>query len=196
MKKIKRLQLIGVILILCGLLALLGSFLMEKISQTENHKALEQMMAILPPATPGVTDQYSDMQMPSLQLGGQDYVALLEAPLYGAKLPVRSHWNAMAAGNCPTRFFGTAYDGSLVIGGSGKEGQLDFLARIQNGDTILVTDMTGAQFAYRVTKIFRTSSAQREMLMDETADLTLFAWNNMGLEYIVVRCAADVVPTE
>ena len=195
MKKFKPLQIVGFGLILCGLVALLGNFLLGQWSQEENKKVLAQMQTILPPATPGATDQYSSMEMPSLQLCGNDYVALLEAPKYGAKLPVRSHWDALAAGNCPSRFYGTVYDGSLIIGGSGREGHLDFLGWIQNGDTLLVTDMTGAQFAYRVTKIFRASSAQQELLMDKSADLTLFAWNNMGLEYIIVRCAADIAPT-
>ena len=196
MKKIKRLQLFGLILLSCGILALLGNFLVGQWAETENEKALEQMASILPPATPGVVDQYSDMEMPSLELNGKDYIALLEVPKYGAQLPVRSQWNSVAAGNCPSRFYGTVYDGSLIIGGSGREGQLDFLGWIENGDTILITDMTGAQYAYRVTKIFRTSSAGQEMLMDETSDLTLFAWNNMGLEYIVVRCQADVTSVE
>lgn len=188
MKKSRWLQIAGIGLILCGLLALLaGSFLGES-AQGENRRAVEKILSLLPPCYSGVTDQYSNMDMPSLEVEGQDYIALLEAPKYGAKLPVKGKWSAIGAENCPCLFRGTVYDGSLVIGGSSKAGQLAFVSQIQNGDILVVTDMTGGQFTYRVTKIFRTDSAGADVLVDESADLTVFAWNGAGLEYIVVRC--------
>ena len=193
MKKSRRLQLLGLGLILCGLLALQVNYWMGQRAQTENKQAVQQIQAILPPRTPGVTDHYSDMQMPSLQVGGMDYVALIEVPKFGVQMPVRSQWSRLQVGSCPCRFYGTVYDGSLVVGGDHSEGQFAFLSQIQNGDAVLVTDMTGAQFAYRVSMIYRADSASAEELMDEGYDLTLFARNSAGLEYIIVRCTADVV---
>lgn len=193
MKKIKRLQMLGICLILCGLLALLAGYLLEQKAQTENRQAVAQMQSILPPAAPGIADQYSHMEMPSLQIGGRDYVALLEAPMYGVRLPVRSRWSALEARSCPCRFYGTVYDGSLIIGGNQNKDQFAFLTQIQNGDKVVITDMTGAQFAYRVSLVYRTDSVDAQSLMDDESDLTLFAPCNFGLEYVVVRFVADVV---
>ena len=56
MKKSRRLQLLGLGLILCGLLALLVNYWMGQRAQTENKQAVQQIQEILPPRTPGVTD--------------------------------------------------------------------------------------------------------------------------------------------
>ena len=191
MKKIKPLQMLGLGLILCGLLALLVCYAQGQLALKQNGKALSQIQSILPPVNPGVMDQYADMQMPSLEVEGYDYVALLEVPSYGVKLPVRSQWSRLGVANCPSRFYGTVYDGSLIIGGKHSQGQFGFLSQLQNGDQVLVTDMTGAQFAYRVAMIYRGDSADAETLMDAEYDLTLFARNSAGLEYIIVRCKVD-----
>lgn len=195
MKKSRYIQLIGLALILCGLLALLGGHLVGKNAIEKNRQALQQIQSILPPATPGVMDHYADMQMPTMQVDGRDYIALLTVPAFDVELPIRSQWSYLGANRCPSRFSGTVYDGSLIVGGSDREGQLAFLSRIQNGDTILVTDMTGARFAYRVSMIYRTDSVEAEALMEGNCDLTLFARSQYGLEYIIVRCVADVVAT-
>ena len=191
MKKGRRLQWIGLGLILCGFAALLAGNLLGQIAQKQNRQALSQIQSILPPATPGIMDQYADMHMPSLEVDGRDYIALLQVPAHGVALPVRSQWHSLGAAYCPSRFHGTAYDGSLVIGGSDREGQLAFLSKLQNGDQVSITDMTGAQFAYRVFLIYRTSSATAESLVSENYDLTLFARSSYGTEYIVVHCMAE-----
>jgi len=41
-----------------------------------------------------------------------------------------------------------------------------------------------------VALVERSDSAQAEILLDDTADLTLFVRDAQGLEYILLRCVA------
>lgn len=191
MKKSRILQLIGYGLILCSLVAVLTGQIYGRIAQGNNQQVVSQMEQILPPRIPGVTDRYSVMDMPVLQVKGQDYVALLEVPAYGIRLPVKNNWKAGDLAGGPRRFFGTVYDGSLVIGGSDRSGQFDFLGSIELGDAVMVTDMTGAQFAYSVSEIRRADSAPTQMLMDGAEGLTMFVRESYALDYIIVRCIPD-----
>ena len=191
MKKSRILQLIGYGLILCSVVAVFTGQIYGRIAQGDNQQVVSQIEQILPPRIPGVTDRYSVMDMPVLQVKGQDYVALLEVPAYSIRLPVKNTWKASDLAGGPRRFFGTVYDGSLVIGGSDHSGQFDFLNRIQLGDAVMVTDMTGAQFTYSVSEIRRANSVPAQVLMEGTEGLTLFVKESFFLEYIIVRCVPD-----
>jgi len=128
--------------------------------------------------------------MPALELHGADFIALLEIPAYGLKLPVCSMWDKEAVMSYPCRFYGSTYDGTLIVGGYDQAGQFDFFDRIQDGAAVTVTDMTGSTFSYAVALVERSDSAQAEILLDDTADLTLFVRDAQGLEYILLRCVA------
>ena len=54
---------------------------------------------------------------PVLEINGADYAALLEIPSQGVTLPISNQWNSMRLTHSPSRFSGSAYDNSLVIGG-------------------------------------------------------------------------------
>ena len=133
-------------------------------------------------------DSYRDMEMPALDLDGQDFIGLVDIPAFGVTLPIAGSWDAKRVADYPCRFWGTVYDGSLVVGGADQVGQFDGFDRIQDGSAITVTDMTGEVFSYVVAKVERSKSAQADVLMDPDADLTLFARDAYSLEYLLVRC--------
>ena len=142
---------------------------------------------VLPDRREGLWEPDRTTEMPALELLGRDYIALLEIPAYGLRLPVRSAWDSREAEARPCRFSGTAYNSSLVIGGYDRAGQFDFFDRIAEGTEIQVTDMTGAVFAYRVSRVDRSDSADAGVLAGR-ADLTLFVRDAQLLQYILLRC--------
>lgn len=179
---------VGFLLIFGGLALFLTVRLGTSHAQKTNAAVVETIQGLLPPSQPGVTDQYSDMSMPALEIAGKDYAALLEIPALGVTLPVAHAWNKWDVENQPCRFDGTVYDSTLVIGGADRAGQFAGFDLLELGDTITVTDMTGAAFVYVIDGIDRTSSVSAEVLMDETADLTLFVRSAYALDYILLRC--------
>ena len=142
---------------------------------------LEEM---LPQRTQGDASHDPGGVMPVLELEGTDYVALLE--VRGQRYPVADSW---PQAQTPARFAGTAYGEGLVIGGPSS--QFDFCGQVENGEKLLVSDMTGAVFAYTVVTTERASSAEGRWLT-EGYDLTLFCQDPYGMEYIAVRCKRSI----
>jgi len=87
----------------------------------------------------------------------------------------------------PKRFSGTVYDNSLVIGGYYCKGQFDCLTRLDNGNIITVTDMTGAQFSYEIKDIIRKKDVDSKFLNNNSFDITLFVYSPKSFDYIIVR---------
>ena len=179
---------VGFVLIFGGLALFLTVRFSTAHAQTVNAAVVETIRGLLPPSQPGVTDQYSDMSMPALEIDGKDYSALLEISALGVTLPVADVWNKWDVESQPCRFDGTVYDSTLVIGGADRAGQFADFDLLDLGDTITVTDMTGAVFTYVIDSIDRSSSVSAEVLTDETAHLTLFVRSAFALDYILLRC--------
>lgn len=179
---------LGLLLILGSLGALLGTSIYAGYARREAAATVEQLRELLPAGTAGMLDRYSNMDMPVLQVGGRDIVAILEIPGYGLTLPVRDDWGGGRVRTIPARFCGTAYNGSLIIGGSDQPGQFDFFDQIQPGAAVKLTDMTGRVFSYTVSRIDRASSAAAEKLTGGEGELTLFVRDAYGLDYILLRC--------
>ena len=188
MKLRKLFRVLGCVLILASLG--LGAFSLIRTNQAKERcaDAVQRIQALLPSPTAGIMDQYSSMAMPVLEVGGQDYVCLIRIPVFGVTLPVKNGWNQTAVSLGPCRFSGTVYDGSLIIGGADQTGQFDFFDRLDLDDKITVTDMTGAEFHYAVTRIDRAKSADAEALNRHEADLVLFVRDALSMEYLIVRC--------
>ena len=188
---------LGNLFFLAGCLLILGSFGLFAASQLQANRAADtaaelavQLDALLPPRTSGIAGSYTNTEMPALELSGQDFIGILEIPAFQRALPIGKNWDARKTDEFPRRFWGSAYDNSLILGGSNQKGQFDFISQIQNGDHVFVTDMTGTQFSYVVENIHRSKSAQADVLLDESAALTLFARETNSLDYIIVRCIA------
>ena len=111
-----------------------------------SQKILEQLYGILPEKTQGVTERDSADLMPVLEIENRDYVAILEIPAFGITLPVADTWNSNRLFLSPARFLGSAYGGTLVIGGVDDDRQFGFCDEVEHGTVITITDMTGAQF--------------------------------------------------
>lgn len=183
------------IFLLAGLLLVLVSFGLLAVTTLQTNAAASaaaelaaELEKTMPPRSVGLMDSYTNMEMPAFSLDGQDFIGTVTIPAFQTVLPIAPAWDTGKVSSFPCRFWGTVYDGSLVLGGADQKGQFDFLDQIQNGDSVLVTDMTGAQFSYRVSAIHRADSARADILLDGQSDLTIFARNARSLEYIIVRC--------
>lgn len=191
MKKLHNLFfLLGFLLMAASLCLLL--FTQFRTSRAEKACAdtFSKIEALLPAPMAGLAGEYANPEMPVLQIDGQDYACLLEVPGYGIKLPVANQWDRRDVFSHPCRFFGSAYDDTLIIGGADQAGQFDFLSRLDIGECIRITDMTGTEFRYEVARIDRSSSAAYEVLASEAYGLTLFVRSSHFREYILVRCTA------
>lgn len=185
--KLNWLQKLGLGLIFLSLVLLIGSEVTAKIHRRNIEKVTARLETMLSAPRQGNPGDYSDTAMPVLALEGRDYVALLQVPAFGVSLPVAHDWSSnLSAGPC--RFWGSAYDGTLIIGGSHREGHLDFCCRLDIGEKMTVTDMAGTRFTYEVARIERGPHADPQRLLAGEWDLTLFVRDSGTTDYILVRC--------
>lgn len=181
-------ELLGILLIACSL----GLFLFARIQiQNTRSKVADitlKIEAVLPAVTPGFPGDYADTTMPVLQVDEKDYIGLLKIPAYGLTLPIANEWNSFHVFSCPARFYGSAYDSTMIIGGNDQSGQFDFFDRMNPGDNVRITDMIGSEFSYTVDRIDRSQSVAYEKLASGGYPLTLFVRKAYSTEYILVRC--------
>lgn len=179
---------LGIALVVVSLLMVVAFHICNHIGATKIQTTSVQMEQLLSERSKGIPGVYPNTNMPVLQIGGIDYVALLEIPALGISLPVADKWERDKLFYSPARFSGSAYDYSLVIGGTDASHQFAFCDKIDNGTHIIITDMTGAQFAYEVTSVDRAKKAENVWLQDSEFHLTLYCRDTYSMEYIAVRC--------
>lgn len=190
-RRAKLLILAGIVLIAVSLGGLLFTRVMQQKTQADTAALLERLDGVLPQSSTGLPGTYRVTAMPVLQILEQDIVAVLSIPEYGLRLPVRDQWTGGRAWGIPRRFAGSAYDGTLIIGGSDQPGQFDCFDRIPHDTRLILTDMAGGEFTYRVDRIQRSGSADAHILLDPAADLTLFVRDTMTMEYLILRCTHE-----
>lgn len=186
--KFPLLMVLGICLILISVSLLLFFQIRLHLGVQYSQRILLQMNEILPERTQGVPGAYPNSAMPILEFDGVDYVATVELPSFGIALPVADRWDSNELYRSPARFFGSAYEDTLIIGGVDDSQQFGFCDKIEQGAIITVTDMTGAQFTYTVSRIARAKHAETQWLMDSDYELTLFCHDVYSMEYIAVRC--------
>ncbi len=179
---------LGICLILAGILMVTVFQIRMHAGAQNSQKILSSLEEILPEQTAASSGIKLASAMPVLEIDNTDYVAVLEVPAFGIALPVADKWDSNKLSSSPARFFGSAYDNSLIIGGADDPRQFGFCDKIEHGARISVTDMTGAQFAYTVSGIDRAKHADAQWLMDADCDMTLFCHDIYSMEYIAVRC--------
>ena len=159
----------------------------------KSQSVAAQLETLLPERTQGVPGTYLHTDMPVLEVQGTDYVAMLQVPDFNVKLPVSDVWDQKNLYATPSRFCGSAYDGTMVIGGGNDLQKFSFCNKIDIGATVIITDMTGAEFTYTVVTVDRAKHAESQWLSQEGSDLTLFCQDIMSLEYIAVRCVSNSI---
>ena len=180
---------LGICLVVISFALIVGLQIRTYMGANESQKVVTKINELLPERIAGVPGTYPNPNMPVLGINDVDYVALIEIPSLHLSLPVADACNSQKLYNSPARFYGSCYDQSLVIGGADNSHQFSFCDKIDIGTVITVTDMTGTQFFYTVSRVDRSKSAESNWLIRRDYDLTLFCRDALSMEYIAVRCS-------
>lgn len=177
---------LGTAMIILACASLIYVDTQQKSAQRTNSKTVEAFLKTVPEAYEGFIYDRSDVQMPALQIEGEDIVGVVEVPILFVKIPVRSTWDEMKVNHIPSRLTGSIYDKTLIIGGTEAEGQLDFFDDICVGDTVLFTDALGARFEYVLESIDITKELDTNKI-GSSDDLTIFAKDLYLKKYTVLH---------
>ena len=126
-------------------------------------------------------------EMPTLEIDGQTYIGYLELPTLGLSLPVMSEWSYPKLRVAPCRYWGSAYDDSLVILAHNYGRHFGRLQELTSGDPVQFIDADGVIYRYTVEKQEILERPDVEAMVDSGYDLTLFTCTYGGRHRVTVR---------
>ena len=157
---------------------------MEVQTETEGERAPEQPEPSVPEYV-----LHPDMEMPTVEINGVEYIGTLAIPALGLELPIVSAWSDALLDLAPCRYTGSAYLDDLIIAGHNYRGHFGSLYRLAPGDAVQFTDTAGNVFSYGVSEIQELPGTALEEMEAGDWDLTLFTCTYGGQERFTVRCA-------
>lgn len=180
--------LFGCLLVAAAVAVTVGGIFGRKQNAEHNGEVLAFLESILPEKSVGFREEKGDPSMPVIEFEENDYVGILEVPRFSVSLPIAANWSKSLVRSVPCRFTGSVFDGTLILGGTGEEGQFDFIPSLDIGDGITFTDLKGEVFSFSVKKVLHASDASLKTLTDPDYPLTLFAKDPSSGSTLVVRC--------
>ena len=129
-----------------------------------------------------------EMEMPTVEVNGQECVGMIEIPALGLKLPVISEWSDAKLKKAPCRYSGSAYLKNMIIAGHNYRTHFSGIKRLNPGDSVVFTDADGNVFSYEVAEIETVGGYDIEKMEAGDWDLTLFTSTNKGKARAAVRC--------
>ena len=126
-------------------------------------------------------------EMPTLEIDGQTYIGYLELPTLGLSLPVMSEWSYPKLRIAPCRYWGSAYDDSLVILAHNYDRHFGRLQELAIGDPVQFIDADGVIYQYTVEKQEILEKPDVEKMVYSGYDLTLFTCTYGGRHRVTVR---------
>lgn len=207
----KRKSKAGTILISTGLLLLAAALLLVgynlydeyRAGQTANHvlEALQQQMPEpisddLRTTENSILEQTElpdyilnpDMEMPTQEMEGNDYIGVLEISSLELSLPVMNEWSYPRLKLAPCRYSGSAYTGNLVIAAHNYRTHLGPIKNLTVGAQVTFTDVKGRQFSYEVSAVETIEATSVEDAVSNAWDLTLITCTPGGQARVAVRC--------
>lgn len=192
-------------LLLAAALLLVGYNLYDeyRAGQTANHvlEALQQQMPETPSddlQTPenSILEQTEipdyvlnpDMEMPTQEIEGNDYIGVLEIPSLGLFLPVMSEWSYSKLKLAPCCYHGSAYTGSLTIAAHNYRTHFGPVRDVSAGTQVFFTDVKGRRFSYEVSAVETIEATAIEDAVSEAWDLTLITCTPSGQARVAVHC--------
>lgn len=182
---------LGAVLLLTAGTVLAVTQLSGEQAKKDTARILEQARTMMPRAMDRVPEERGNNTMASMEMDGVNIAGVLEIPQFAAALPLASAWDTGLVKSMPCRFTGSIYDGSLIIGAVDGEDQFSFASSMETDDLIVLTDMEGGRYTYRVAAIQHAKHATLEKLQFGNYALTIFVKDSRNGEYLLIRCDSD-----
>ena len=132
------------------------------------------------------SDNITDMPTENVQ--GTDFAAVLSIPALELELPVRDQWSYPGLRRSPCRYKGSAYTDDLVICAHNYNAHFGRIKELAKKDEVIVVAMNGDVFRYQVEEVTALSPYAYQEMTDSAYDLTLFTCTVGGAQRVTVRC--------
>ena len=128
--------------------------------------------------------------MPVADVEGRSFIGTVQIPSLGLLLPIQDEWSSDNAKVSVCRYKGSAYDNDLIVCGHNYVEHFGTLPDLTTGSEVIVTDMNGISFHYKVANIETLGAYDVEEMEAGEWDFTMFTCTVGGSNRVTVRCEA------
>lgn len=132
-----------------------------------------------------------DMEMPTININGNEYIGILDIPSLDLELPVMSSWSYPQLRVAPCRYLGSVYSHNLIVMAHNYNSHFGLLKTLHIGDKVLFTDADGNVFSYKVAELNVLMPEAVKEMQSGGWDLTLFTCTLGGQSRVTVRCQME-----
>lgn len=161
----------------------------ERAEQSAGESAARALEAVQSEIVSEKTDETKaeDADMPEIEIDGEHYIGYLEMPTIEIRLPVLSRWSYDRLKIAPCRYWGSAYDDTMVILAHNYRRHFSRIKELQVGDPVQFIDARGKVFSYTVEELEVLQPGDVAQMTSGKWDLTLFTCTYGGTARQAVR---------
>ncbi len=187
---------VGTILITVGAVLLVAALALLAYNQWDSWRAsrdveeAEEALAEAKEELHIIQDPFEehDSTMATIEVDGWEYIGNLTITRFGLDLPVMSEWSYAGMRIAPGRYEGSVWDNDMVICGHNYERHFGNLRYLEEGDSVVFTDVQDNVFEYEVKEVEILAPTAVEQMITGDWDLTLFTCTIGGRTRVAVRC--------
>lgn len=128
------------------------------------------------------------LDMPSIEIDGRRYIAVLQLPTLGLELPVMENWSYPNLRVAPCRYTGSVHTKDLIIAAHNYSSHFGKIKNLGVGDEVYLWDADGICHQYKVAGLEELGGTAVEEMHAGDWDLTLFTCTYGGRTRVTVRC--------
>lgn len=198
---------IHLILIIAGILCISVAIGLTSYNIYESYRANKQADAVLKRLETAVFEKdkvtqngidnpdyitHPDMEMPTIEIDGRQYIGHLEIPDLNLHLPVAAgEFNLKTLLKSPALYSGSVYKNNMVIAAHNYNSHFGRLKKLDIGAKVIFVDAEGSIFNFVTasSEILYPSNCN-ELLAEGSWQLTLFTCTYNGKKRFVLRCVS------
>ena len=183
-------MILGVVCVAAALLILLNNNRENLVAKQSSEKIMSSILSELSGVQePEVIVDPFEEEMTVKEIDGYGYIGYLSMPSLSLELPVMSEWDYDRLKISACRYYGSTKTDNLVIAAHNYRNHFGYIGELQQGDTVIFTDMDAHTYVYRVESIELLMSTDVDKVKDTGDDLILYTCNYSGTKRITVRCS-------
>lgn len=185
----------GIVCILLGVCCLLSAAGIvvynkwdDKNAQKASQDMLQEIQQQIAEESDGENEEQHPQQMPVGEIKGYEYIGILTIPALEVELPVLTDWSYAKLKVAPCLYYGNCYEPDFVIAAHNYQSHFGRLSKLQAGDIVTFTDVSGNIYGYEVILIETLAENATKEMITSGFDLSLYTCTPGGGSRVTVRC--------
>lgn len=187
---------IGVICVFLGVLCILSAIGFVAYNRWEDMNAKDVAQDFLEDVQSIINEEQSeqpllnDTKMATVEVDGYDCIGILSVPVLDLELPVLTDWSYAKLKKAPCHYYGSYYEKDFVIAAHNYKSHFGRLSKLQAGDIVVFTDVSGTVHYYEVIILETLPKNATKEMITSGFDLSLYTCTLGGGSRVTVRCNA------